>query len=52
MTDQEAIKELQSALRLALDWIDAVPKDIPLPTMPGFDRDWAESLLLIQPERR
>lgn len=25
-------------------WIDAVPKDIELPTMPGFDRDWADEV--------
>ncbi len=41
------IKELQSALSAALEWIDAIPKDVAakLPTMPGFDRDWAENLL-------
>ena len=32
--------ELRLALKLALEWIDAIPKDIQLPTMPGFDRDW------------
>lgn len=25
--------------------IDAIPDDIELPVMPGYDRDWAESLL-------
>lgn len=46
MPDQ-TVKELQDALRYALDWIDAVPKDVAesLPAMPGFDRDWADSLL-------
>ena len=29
----------------ALDWIDAVPRDIQLPAMPGFDRDWAEGVI-------
>jgi hypothetical protein len=29
-------------LRAALDWIDALPKDLQLPAMPGFDRDAAE----------
>lgn len=26
-------------------WIDAVPKDTVLPAMPGFDRDWADSVI-------
>lgn len=37
--------QLTMALSAALEWIDAVPKDIVLPTMPGFDRDWVDSLL-------
>ena len=28
-----------------LEWIDAMPKDMALPAMPGFDRDWAECVL-------
>jgi hypothetical protein len=32
-------------LEAALAWIDAVPKDTELPTMPGFDRDWADLVL-------
>lgn len=44
--DKEAlIKELQTALGAALEFIDAIPPDVALPAMPGFDRDWAESLL-------
>lgn len=33
--------------RAALDYIDALPSDVvaALPTMPGFDRDWAENVL-------
>jgi hypothetical protein len=27
------------------EWIDAVPSDTVLPTMPGFDRDWADSVI-------
>lgn len=27
------------------NWIDAVPKEIQLPTMPGFGRDWADSVI-------
>lgn len=41
----EQIKGLMSALCAALEWIDAVPSDVSLPPMPGFDRDWVESLL-------
>lgn len=36
---------LIGTLEAALEWIDAVPKDTPLPVMPGFDRDWANTLL-------
>lgn len=28
-----------------LEYIDALPKDIQLPAMPGFDRDWAETII-------
>lgn len=28
-----------------LDYIDAIPKDIELPTMPGFDRDFVNDFL-------
>lgn len=40
-------KELNSVARAALDYIDALPKDVvaSLPAMPGFDRDWAENVL-------
>lgn len=27
------------------EWIDAVPTSVPLPTMPGFDRDWADAVI-------
>ena len=36
------LKEVASAMR---DWIDAVPIGIELPTMPGFDRDWADEII-------
>lgn len=39
------IKALMDALSSAIEWIDAVPSDTPLPTMPGFDRDAVDSLL-------
>lgn len=39
-----------NALRKALNWIDSVPSDTPLPAMPGFDRDWVEALMSGHPE--
>lgn len=36
---------LHEALRWALEWIDAVPQDVTLPAMPGFDRDYVNELL-------
>ena len=42
---------LRTALGLAevatalLEWIDAVPEDTVLPSMPGVDRDWVDSVL-------
>lgn len=34
--------QLLEAILLAIDWIDAVPKDAALPPMPGFDRDYVD----------
>jgi hypothetical protein len=41
------VVDLQSFLRYALDYVDAIPDDVAerLPAMPGFDRDHAELLL-------
>lgn len=36
---------LLEALELALEYIDAIPKDIVLPAMPGFDRDYVDELV-------
>lgn len=43
----EKINEVVCVARAALDYIDALPKDVvaSLPAMPGFDRDWAENVL-------
>jgi len=38
------IENLQEALGLTLEWIDTVPQDTILPTMPGFDRDWVDEI--------
>lgn len=40
-----AAPELLELAQAALEWIDAVPSDTVLPTMPGFDRDWANDLI-------
>lgn len=45
MTNKTQITELRDALIAALEWIDAVPSDTELPTMPGFDRDYVDSLI-------
>jgi len=36
---------LLKALQDALEWIDAVPADVVLPAMPGFDRDYVDALV-------
>ena len=41
-SDNYKLKEVAKAMR---DWIDAVPSDTVLPTMPGFDRDWADNII-------
>ncbi len=40
--------DLKHALRLALDYIDAIPKEAAdkFPGMPGFDRDWVNGLII------
>ena len=38
-------ERLLTALEAALEWIDAVPADIVLPAMPGFDRDDVDGLI-------
>jgi len=42
---QPEIVALLDALTDALQWIDAVPADLQLPTMPGFDRDYVNEIL-------
>jgi len=39
-------KKLRECLSWALEWIDAVPDDTILPTMPGFDRDYVDNVLM------
>ena len=40
--DIDGLLELVGALR---EWVDAVPDDVELPTMPGHDRDWADEII-------
>lgn len=36
------LAEVSEAMR---EWIDSVPENAELPTMPGFDRDWADNII-------
>lgn len=45
VTKPEINAQLLAALSDALEWIDAVPSDMPLPAMPGFDRDAVNELI-------
>ena len=45
MTERDNHRELLAVALVMKDWIDAVPDDTELPVMPGFDRDWAESVM-------
>jgi hypothetical protein len=40
-----AAPELLEALQAAMEWIDAVPQGVQLPTMPGFNRDWVDGII-------
>jgi hypothetical protein len=47
MALQATAPELYEALQWALEWIDAVPKEVAaaLPPMPGFSRDHVEQVM-------
>ncbi|WP_075881479.1 hypothetical protein [Vreelandella massiliensis] len=49
LSDYEAlaahVEQLIELAKAQQEWIDAVPQDVVLPTMPGFDRDWADRVL-------
>lgn len=47
---QNEVKDLREVAKAMREWIDAVPKDTPLPAMPGFDREWADGVIDLQPE--
>lgn len=40
-----AAPEILEALQAAMAWIDAVPQDVQLPAMPGFERDWVDGII-------
>ena len=40
------LNEMRSVAMAALEYIDAIPKDLEFgKAMPGFDRDWADSII-------
>lgn len=45
ITAEQLTRCLAVALEVALEWIDAVPADLPLPEMPDFDRHEVDYLL-------
>lgn len=46
MTDLEKqFVELLTVAQAMQEYIDAIPKDIILPAMPGYDRDWSDGVL-------
>jgi len=42
---EEENGKLIDCLKWALEWIDAVPCDTVLPTMPGFDREYIDLVI-------
>lgn len=40
----KTFNELLEVSTALLEWIDAVPDETVLPTMPGADRDWVDSV--------
>ena len=44
MDKDEALKLALEAHQAMREWIDAVPDDTVLPTMPGCDRDWLDEV--------
>ncbi len=37
--------DLLKVAQYALEYIDAIPSTVELPSMPGFDRDWANEVI-------
>ena len=38
-------RKMTSVAEALLEYIDAIPEDVVLPTMPGVDRDWVDEVL-------
>ena len=45
-------RDILSVAEAALEYIDAIPSDIELPSMPGFDREWADKAIALENEAR
>lgn len=45
-TESLAHKELLDVAEALLEYIDALPKDLALPNMPGLDHDWINMVIL------
>lgn len=41
---KDQLREVLQVMLAQQEYIDAIPKDVVLPTMPGFDRDWADEV--------
>ena len=46
---ENRVVKLEAVARAMCDWIDALPKELQLPAMPGFDRDWADDVVAGHP---
>jgi len=51
-TERDLMRQLIEVAQAALEWIDAVPANIELPAMPGFDRDWADEVIASSIEQK
>lgn len=44
-TKHKTLADLIKLAQKAIEFIDALPKDLVLPSMPGFNRDWADDVI-------
>jgi len=44
-TPKKRYSDLKEVAVAMLEWIDAVPSDTQLPSMPGFEREWVDEIL-------
>ena len=45
LSDRAKLDALLEVVAAQQAWIDAVPQDTQLPDMPGYDRDWSDSVV-------